>query len=224
MTLDRETPRRWSLPRAAAWRSVWTSVFLTGLLSSVAPRRATRTAGFEWRAPSRRGHAGHSEIMPVPGGASGPTDSEDSHLRSELRGKAQTELRVGIVFVSGNPASLRPRTTSWKCFGASATRWSKAAIKHGAVEYVSDSQTRKRRSINQHLRRAWECQESRDAASDQRVAADHHDHGRARPWQGDRRGRRRRTGQAPHPHHLASSKAEGSEFDASLLRIAKVVR
>jgi hypothetical protein len=230
MTVDRERSRRSSPLRAIAWRHVWTGVLLTGLLSSgalhagpPAPLGASHERLLGADTP------GTSEIMPVPAELQVPLILKILTYDRNFQSKAQTELRVGIVFMSGNPASLKAKNDIVEVFrGFSDKTVRKLAIRHSAVEYVSDSQVEEAARSNQfnifyvapgnagNLETLLRISQARQIITTTGVPA-YVDKGIA-------------VGvgvEQDKPHiliNLASSKAEGSEFDASLLRIARVVR
>jgi hypothetical protein len=229
MTFGPGSRRRVSSPRAFAWRSAWTSALLTVLLSS-----GSLYAGHPVPlVPTGERHlvadAPGMEIMPVPAELQVPLILKILTYDRNFDSKAQTELRVGIVFVSGNPASLKAKNEIedvFRRFSDKTVR--KLAIRHSAVEYVSVSQVEEAARSNQfnifyvapgnagNLETLLRISQARQIITTTGVPA-YVDKGIA-------------VGvgvEQDKPHiliNLASSKAEGSEFDASLLRIAKVVR
>jgi hypothetical protein len=172
---------------------------------------------------------GTAEIMPVPAELQVPLILKILTYDRNFESKTQTELRVGIVFVSGNPASIKAKNEIVEVFRSFSDKTvKKLAIKHSAVEYVSDSQVEEAARSNQFNIFYVAPGNSKNLDTLLRIS-------RARqiitttgvPAYVDR-GIAVGVGvEQDKPHvliNLTSSKAEGSEFDASLLRIAKVVR
>ena len=170
-----------------------------------------------------------ADTMPVPPELQVPLILKILTYDRNFDSRAQAEVRVGIVFVAADPSSLKAKNEVadvFQRFSAKTVR--SLAIKYNVIEFMSDSQVA-------------------DAARSNEINVFYVAPGNSRNLETLRRISQSRrivttTGVPPYveqgiavgigveqdkPHiliNLPSSKAEGSEFDASLLRIAKVVR
>jgi hypothetical protein len=222
-------PRRWSAARARRRRALWTGALLIGLLSTGSLRVGHAEPVASGAASLAAVDTPGVEIMPVPAELQVPLILKILTYDRNFDSRSNSALRVGIVFVAGDPVSLKAKNEVAGVFRSFSDKTvKKLAIRHTEIEYTSDSQIEEAARINQFNIFYVAPGNSRNLANLLRIS-------RARqiitttgvPAYVDQ-GIAVGVGVAQdRPHiliNLPSSKAEGSEFDASLLRIAKVVR
>ena len=222
--------RRWPLPRASVRRPLWTGALLIGLLSSGSLRAGHPEPVASGAAGLAAADVPGAEIMPVPAELQVPLILKILTYDRNFGSRSKSELRVGIVFVPGDPVSLKAKNEIAGVFrGFNDKTVRNVAIRHTEVEYTSDSQIEEVVRANRfnifyvapgnsgNIETLLRISHARQIITTTGVPA-YVDKGIAVGVG---------VGVEDTPRvliNLPSAKAEGSEFDASLLRIAKVVR